>query len=124
LNTYLYGRADALRHIDPRGESAGAAVVVGGSALVVGAAMYLSSPAGKKAMKDIVRKVEEICTPANDDDEVDCEEWLRLLNEEYDLITKLDQAGGDMRLAKKQHNRSVALFCKACAYLCHKAKSF
>ena len=123
LNGFLYGRGSPIQYIDPRGEAAGV-VVIGGTALIVGTAIYLSSPAGKKSIKSIVQKIQDVCRPANDDDDVDCEEWLKLINDEYAQIAILDAAGGDMRLTKKQHNQSVVLFCKVCAYLCHKAKSF
>lgn len=66
LNTYLYGNGDPLRYIDPRGESA-AVVVIGGGVLIVGGAIAMSSPAGRKAIKSIAQKIKDVCTPDTKD---------------------------------------------------------
>jgi RHS repeat-associated protein len=66
LNTYLYGNGDALRFIDPRGESAGV-LVIGGGVLIVGGAIAMSSPAGRKAAEGIAKKIKELCTPSDKD---------------------------------------------------------
>lgn len=66
LNTYLYGNGDPLRHVDPRGEAA-EVLIIGGTVLIVGAAIAASSPAGRKAMKSIAQKIADVCTPSTKD---------------------------------------------------------
>jgi RHS repeat-associated protein len=66
LNTFLYGNGNPLRYIDPRGENAGV-LVVGSMVLIVGGAIYMSGPAGKKAIKSIAKKIQDLCTPSTKD---------------------------------------------------------
>ena len=66
LNTYLYANGDPLRYVDPKGEAA-AAIIVGGTVLIVGAAIYMSSPSGRKAAKSIAQKIQDLCTPSSKD---------------------------------------------------------
>lgn len=65
-----YANQNPLRFTDPTGENA-AAVVVGGSVMIVGGAIYMSGPSGKKAIKSIAQKIKDLCTP---DDKDPCEE--------------------------------------------------
>ncbi|MFC5770960.1 RHS repeat-associated core domain-containing protein, partial [Thauera sinica] len=74
LNLFGYAKQNPLTFTDPRGENA-AAVVVGGSVLIVGGAIYMSGPSGKKVIKSIAQKIKELCTP---DDKDPCEEQQEL----------------------------------------------
>ena len=63
----------------------------------------------------------EECPP---DDDVDCDEWLGLLNDEYKQILTFKMSGGQTQLAERQHNQSVSLFCQVCPGQCQLAKRF
>ena len=66
LNTYVYGNADPIRFVDPQGEQATGAIVVAGGIVLIGGAI-LSSPLGKKKIKEIGQKIKDLCTPATKD---------------------------------------------------------
>ncbi len=79
INGFSYANQNPLRYVDPTGEVAGA-VAIGGGLLIVGGAIYMSGPEGKKAIKSIAQKIEELCRPDEkdpceqqyEDDEHDC----------------------------------------------------
>jgi len=73
LNTYLYGNGAPLRYVDPTGQAA-QVLIVGGAVLIVGAAISMSSPAGRKAIKSITQKIQDLCKP---DDEDPCDKQQR-----------------------------------------------
>jgi hypothetical protein len=60
--------------VDPEGLLAQAGVV-GGGVLIIGGAIYMSGPSGKKAIKSIAQKIRDLCTP---DDKDPCEEQQEL----------------------------------------------
>ena len=53
-------------------------VVIGGGVLIVGGAIYMSGPSGKKAIKSIAQKIQDLCTPSNKDP---CDEQQELEEE-------------------------------------------
>jgi hypothetical protein len=58
------------------------------------------------------------------DNEIDCDEWLELLNKEHDLIEKMSTSLSDKQAEKHTHDASVDLFCMVCSDHCDQAKRF
>ncbi len=81
LNTYGYVYGSPLRLSDPKGKSPLLCLIPGigwvscGAAaagtLIVGGAIAMSTPGGRKAIKSIAQKIKDLCTPAEKDP---CEE--------------------------------------------------
>jgi hypothetical protein len=68
LNLYQYANANPLSYTDPLGlNPAAGAVVIGGGALIIGGVIYMSGPSGKKAIKSIAQKIQDLCTPSDKD---------------------------------------------------------
>jgi hypothetical protein len=57
-------------------------------------------------------------------DDIDCEEWLELLNDEYLLITVLEKGGQPVEDKKATYNQMVDTFCMHCTEECSRAKRF
>jgi RHS repeat-associated protein len=61
---------------------------------------------------------------SEDEDEIDCQEWLDDLNAAWALLS-IQSKGPFDKLAEKQlHDRSVDLFCTQCPDLCVQARRF
>ena len=72
----------------------------------------------------IGRAIEEMCK--DDDDDINCDEWVKNLNMAYAQISVFKRAGGNTRLAELQHNKSVNILCNDpdCGHLCSKVNRF
>jgi hypothetical protein len=56
--------------------------------------------------------------------DVDCEEWLELLNTNYQRLLYIESRGGRVEAEKIEHNLMVDTFCKYCASQCSRADRF
>ncbi len=70
VNTYGYVEGNPVSYVDLTGEAISTPVAVGSGVLVVGSAIYMSSPSGKKAVKSFLQKMHDLC---KSDDKDPCE---------------------------------------------------
>jgi uncharacterized protein RhaS with RHS repeats len=56
--------------------------------------------------------------------DVDCEEWLKLLNQNYARLVYIESKGGQVEAEKLEHDEMVDTFCSHCASECLRASRF
>ena len=56
--------------------------------------------------------------------DVDCEEWLELLNLNYARLVFIESRGGKVENEKREHDQMVDTFCERCPGDCSRADRF
>jgi hypothetical protein len=70
----------------------------------------------ERALTNVVDTVVDWCT--DDEDEIDCAEWLKELENSYLLLSVLYPSPMQGQALKLEHDRSVDLFCASCPEEC------
>lgn len=133
INTYGYVGQRPTQLTDPSGLAAPAAaglcfvpgvgwVGCGIAAVGVGAVACFTTGVCQKAITGVGQAIKDFCS--DDDDDVDCEEWLGLLNQNYARLVFIESKGGNVEAEKLQHNASVDTFCASCPTDCGRAMKF
>jgi hypothetical protein len=76
----------------------------------------------QEALQSVVDTVVDWCT--DDEDEIDCDEWLKELENSYLLLSVLYPSPMQGVALKLEHDRSVDLFCSSCPEECPRAPRF
>ena len=136
LNTYSYVGGNPLRWIDVRGL---ATATVGGfpgtGSRGIAIPPWARNPIGfciwAATFSGSVSDSDAACMENHNqcddtDDDIDCDEWVKLLNMQFAQISAFKRAGGDTRLEELRHNRSVDILCQDpdCGHLCSKVNRF
>jgi RHS repeat-associated protein len=122
-STYGYVGGDPLRLIDPLGLNSRALTRVlpwAGGAAAVDGPIPIGDVLAILAIGGAV--IYDVC--AEDEDEIDCQEWLDLLNAEWALLSINSKGPFDKLAEKELHDQSVDLFCTQCPELCNQARRF
>lgn len=126
ISTYAYAVASPLMHIDPRGLSTlslclnpanAAACAEAGEITAAQARAIQQAATVSAALAALVAKL--ACKS-----DVDCEEWLNLLNQNYSRLVYIESRGGNVEAEKLDHDQMVDTFCEHCVSECSRANRF
>jgi hypothetical protein len=120
INTYAYVRQRPSMLSDPTGLTPAAAgfcfipglgwASCGVAAVGIGAVTCFATGVCQKAIEGIGDAVTQLCE-TDDEDDVDCEEWLDLLGQNYAHIVFLESSGRNVQAEKLEYDQMVNTFC-------------
>jgi RHS repeat-associated protein len=125
VNTYAYAKNSPVRFGDPLGLT-----VLGGVLGGLGADVSTPEPSDVVPWKwvgwGVLIAGAVVCDAIldDDDDEIDCEEYLKLVNQDYNNVLAKEALGVNMEAAKLEHDEMVNTFCMTCPDECPRALRF
>jgi RHS repeat-associated protein len=126
INTYAYVGSMPTMRVDPRGLQTPALCLNPANAAACAAAGEISevqAAAIARALQ-ISARLAAIVAAATCAKDINCEEWLGLLNQNFARLVYIESKGGHVEAEKLEHDRMVDTFCSHCASQCSRASRF
>jgi RHS repeat-associated protein len=125
-STYGYVGANPISHVDPFGLSTLilCANPVNVEACVAAGEITAAQAQAVLNAAKITARLATIVAAASCMKDVDCEEWLDLLNQNYARLEFMESRGGQVEAEKLDHNKMVETFCTHCPTHCSRANTF
>jgi uncharacterized protein RhaS with RHS repeats len=126
INTYSYVGANPVMRMDPQGLQTPALCLnpVNAEACAAAGEISEAQAAAIARAARVTARLAAITAAAVCMKDVDCEEWLNLLNQNYARLQYIESKGGQVDAEKLEHNQMVETFCGHCPTHCSRANTF
>jgi uncharacterized protein RhaS with RHS repeats len=127
VNTYAYVMSSPLLRRDPMGLGSSLALCLNPASAAAcaeaGEITFAQADAIAKAAK-AATALGAIVAGMVCGKDIECEEWLTLLNQNYSRLVFIESRGGNAEAEKLEHDQMVDMFCEHCVKECSRANRF
>ena len=125
-STYAYAAGNPVSRIDPKGLQTPALCLNPANAEACAAAGEITEAQAAAIARAarVAARLAAITAAAVCMKDVDCEEWLNLLNQNFARLQYIESRGGQVEAEKLEHNEMVETFCSHCPSHCSRANTF
>jgi hypothetical protein len=126
INTYAYVGSMPTMRVDPLGLQTPALCLNPANVETCAAAGEMTEAQAQAIQRAVqtAKALAAISSALSCHKDVDCEEWLELLNLDYARLVFIESKGGNVEKEKLEHDRMVDTFCNHCASECSRADRF